>query len=47
MKPEIVCISVGEGNPYGHPASETLARLAEFGCAVYRTDENGTILIRR
>lgn len=47
VKPEIVCISVGEDNPYGHPAAETLARLGEFGCTVYRTDENGTILIRR
>jgi len=47
VRPEIVCISVGEGNPYGHPAPELLERLAEFGCAVYRTDQNGTITIRR
>ncbi|MDD5864812.1 MAG: DNA internalization-related competence protein ComEC/Rec2 [Firmicutes bacterium] len=47
VRPEIVCISVGENNPYGHPAEQTLTRLAEFGCQVYRTDENGTICIRR
>lgn len=47
VRPEIVCISVGEGNPYGHPAAELLERLANSGCSVYRTDLHGTITIRR
>ncbi|MGM9550094.1 MAG: DNA internalization-related competence protein ComEC/Rec2 [Faecousia sp.] len=47
VRPETVCISVGADNPYGHPAPETLQRLLEYGCAVYRTDQNGTIIIRR
>lgn len=47
VRPEIVCISVGEGNHYGHPASELLQRLAAFGCDIYRTDMQGTITIRR
>ena len=47
VKPQIVCVSAGADNPYGHPAAETLARLSEFGCRVYRTDQLGTILIRR
>lgn len=47
VRPKIVCISAGEGNPYGHPAPELLKRLTDFGCAVYRTDQNGTITIRR
>lgn len=47
VRPEAVVISVGENNIYGHPASETLARLKEFGCAVYRTDQMGTVLFRR
>ena len=47
VRPEIVCISVGEGNSYGHPAPELLERLRDFGCTVYRTDQNGTITIRR
>ena len=46
-QPEIVCISAGENNSYGHPAPETLRRLHNFGCTVYRTDQNGTIIIRR
>ena len=46
VRPETVVISVGE-NIYGHPAQSLLDRLAEFGCQVYRTDQNGTILFRR
>lgn len=37
LTPETVCISVGS-NSYGHPAEETLERLAWQGCIVYRTD---------
>ena len=47
VSPEIVCISAGEDNPYGHPAPELLQRLADFGCTVYRTDISGTTIIRR
>lgn len=46
VKPEIVVISVGE-NSYGHPAKETLDRFAAIGAAVYRTDQQGTIVFRR
>ena len=46
-RPEIVCISAGKDNPYGHPAPEVLERLSDFGCTVYRTDRDGTITIRR
>ena len=42
LKPETVCISVGS-NSYGHPARETLRRLGERGCTVYRTDLHGGI----
>jgi comEA protein len=43
IKPEIALISVGEGNRYGHPADETLERIASVGASVYRTDLSGTI----
>ena len=33
-------------NRYGHPDTETLERLARYGYNVYRTDEDGTIMIR-
>ena len=42
LTPETVCISVGS-NSYGHPADETMRRLAEHGCAIYRTDMQGSI----
>lgn len=42
LTPETACVSVGS-NSYGHPAEETLRRLADHGCAVYRTDLQGTI----
>ena len=45
-RPEIVLISVGERNSYGHPAWETLERLKLFGCTIYRTDLEGTIILR-
>lgn len=47
VTPETVLISVSEDNNYGHPAPELLARLEERGCEIYRTDESGTITIRR
>ena len=45
-RPKVVVISVGEGNAYGHPSGETLRRLLEAGCDVYRTDRMGTVTIR-
>ncbi len=47
VKPDVVCISAGLDNSYGHPAPELLERLERFGCSVYRTDLHGEILIRR
>ena len=47
VRPEIVCISAGRDNPYGHPAPELLKRLENFGCQIYRTDLKGDIIIRR
>lgn len=44
--PEIVVISVGT-NSFGHPDEETLDRLERFGCRVYRTDLDGTVIFRR
>ena len=45
-RPEITVISVGADNRYGHPTRETLERLDLFGCLVYRTDLEGTIIFR-
>lgn len=42
VRPRVCVISVGP-NRFGHPASLTLWRLRQAGCAVYRTDRDGTI----
>ena len=47
VDPDVVIISVGADNPYGHPAAETLKRLEEHGCEIYRTDLHGMIIYRR
>jgi len=43
VNPQIVIISVGEDNKFGHPSSAVLDRYAERGITVLRTDELGTI----
>ena len=42
VAPELAVISVGS-NSYGHPTDETLRRLVKAGCAVCRTDKQGSI----
>ena len=45
LRPKEAVISCGQGNSYGHPAGETLSRLAAVGASCYRTDELGTIVV--
>jgi competence protein ComEC len=42
-RPDIVLVSAGRGNLFGHPARDVLARFASAGAAVFRTDEDGAI----
>ena len=46
IQPETAVISVGKRNRYGHPAQETLERLALAGTDIYRTDLQGTVTVR-
>jgi competence protein ComEC len=45
VDPLFVVISVGAGNPFGHPSPEVLARLADRNTRIFRTDQSGTIEI--
>lgn len=45
VSPQYAVIEVGEGNSYGHPNSETVARWQNAGAQVLRTDELGNIVI--
>jgi beta-lactamase superfamily II metal-dependent hydrolase len=42
---QAVVISVGARNSYGHPAARVVAEWKAAGAQVYRTDQNGTIVI--
>lgn len=46
VRPELAVISAGKGNSYGHPAPETLERLDGVGALIYRTDLQGTVVVR-
>ena len=43
IQPNLVWISVGAGNRYGHPSLEILERVRSWGIPFYRTDELGSL----
>ncbi len=45
VSPRLAVISVGAGNPYGHPAAETVSTLAEHQVPTLRTDSDGEVTI--
>ncbi|WP_103889275.1 ComEC/Rec2 family competence protein [Actinacidiphila yanglinensis] len=45
VHPRLALISVGAGNPYGHPALRTVAALRALGAVVLRTDLDGPIAV--
>jgi competence protein ComEC len=46
VRPRLALVSVGAGNDYGHPTSETMGALERFpGLDVYRTDRDGRVTI--
>jgi len=38
-------VSVGAGNPYGHPAPDMLEAYSRLGIQVLRTDRNGAVMV--
>lgn len=45
VHPQLVVISCGRRNRYGHPAPETIERLRDDGIAAARTDRDGTVVV--
>jgi competence protein ComEC len=43
--PKLAVISVGEDNPYGHPAPETISTFSRRGIPIFRTDRDGDVVI--
>jgi competence protein ComEC len=43
--PQVALISVGRGNPFGHPALDVVERLRAMGARVFRTDQDGAAVI--
>jgi competence protein ComEC len=46
LSPEVALISVGRRNRYGHPHSSVIQRLEASGVEIFRTDEDGTVIIK-
>ena len=46
VKPDAAVISCGKDNDYGHPHDSVLKRFEKRGIKVYRTDLNGTVILR-
>jgi competence protein ComEC len=45
VHPRVALVSVGAGNPYGHPNAALLSRLARGGARVLRTDLDGDLAV--
>jgi competence protein ComEC len=45
LSPEVVVVSAGAGNSYGHPDRDALRLYEENGASVYRTDVHGTVVV--
>lgn len=46
VKPKIALIGVGKDNTFGHPSQITIDNLKLINTEIYRTDENGEIIIK-
>jgi competence protein ComEC len=45
VRPRLALISVGAGNPYGHPSARTVTELRALGAVVLRTDTDGSVAV--
>lgn len=45
VNPRYIVVSCGSGNMYGHPHEEAMSRFSDLGAEVFRTDEQGTVIV--
>jgi competence protein ComEC len=45
VHPQYAIVSVGRHNLFGHPAPSTLSTLERSGAKIYRTDEDGAVIV--
>lgn len=45
MAPQLVVVTCGQNNTYGHPHDKPMAAFAEVGAEVLRTDQLGSVLV--
>jgi competence protein ComEC len=45
LRPQIAVVSAGRGNPFGHPAPAVVRRYEAIGAAIFRTDEDGAVML--
>ena len=45
LRPDVVVFSCGRENRYGHPAPAVLRRVRDRGATVFRTDEDGEVVV--
>ncbi|AOY77596.1 ComEC/Rec2 family competence protein [Clostridium formicaceticum] len=46
IQPKVAVISCGKGNSYDHPHKEVIERLRSLNTSIYRTDLQGTVVIK-
>ncbi len=46
VSPSICVISCGKNNSYGHPSPQVVQRIKDYGAKLYRTDRQGTVVLR-
>ena len=45
VNPKFAVIQVGKNNSYSHPKDVTIKKLERVGAKIYRTDNDGTIIL--
>jgi len=41
----VAVVSAGRGNHFGHPVPEVIDRYREIGAEVFRTDQDGAVMV--